>query len=372
MNFNLKLRLDRRADTEGDSAYAILVVLLLITVLISAAAALVLTVRVETKLAAQSDWEAELRWAGLSAVELAKYVLSESLRSPAGMHTSLNQLWAGGPGEPLETNGPLASLKLKDFQCGAARISIQLIDLERFANINRADPILLTKAFEQMGLDLRSSSVLIDSILDWIDPDDEVRPNGAESEYYMRMTPPYLAKNGPIDDLGELLMVRGVTPELVWGERPTTATLPYKTRFRAGPLTIMDGAGNKTSLCQLFTTISSGMININTAPPNVLQLLPGIDQNAALAIQQARAGPDGIEGTEDDTPFTSLAMLNPTLIPGLPPPEVLTQLRSYITVQSRTFEMQAHVRVGQESRTFYAILIRLSPIVVETISFWWE
>ncbi len=57
-----------------------------------------------------------------------------------------------------------------------------------------------------------------DAILDWIDTDDTKRPYGAESETYEGMTPPYKAKNGPLESLDELLMVKGVTPALLYGE----------------------------------------------------------------------------------------------------------------------------------------------------------
>jgi type II secretory pathway component PulK len=55
------------------------------------------------------------------------------------------------------------------------------------------------------------------SIIDWLDPDDNPRENGAESDYYSSLNPPYQAKNGPLDSLEELLLVKGVTPELLFG-----------------------------------------------------------------------------------------------------------------------------------------------------------
>jgi type II secretory pathway component PulK len=55
------------------------------------------------------------------------------------------------------------------------------------------------------------------AILDWLDPDDTVRSNGAENNFYSTLNPPYRAKNGPLDSLDELLLVRGVTPQLLWG-----------------------------------------------------------------------------------------------------------------------------------------------------------
>ncbi|MBI1917874.1 MAG: general secretion pathway protein GspK [Planctomycetes bacterium] len=55
------------------------------------------------------------------------------------------------------------------------------------------------------------------AILDWMDADDTPRPNGAESETYSTMNPPYQARNGPFQTLEELLFVRGVTPDLLFG-----------------------------------------------------------------------------------------------------------------------------------------------------------
>ena len=56
-----------------------------------------------------------------------------------------------------------------------------------------------------------------DAILDWLDADDESRDFGAESDYYRSQSPAYEAKNGPLDSLDELLLIRGVTPELLFG-----------------------------------------------------------------------------------------------------------------------------------------------------------
>ena len=58
---------------------------------------------------------------------------------------------------------------------------------------------------------------IANSIIDWIDPDDDPRENGAESDYYSGLTPPYQAKNGPLDSIEELLLVKGVTPQLLFG-----------------------------------------------------------------------------------------------------------------------------------------------------------
>jgi type II secretory pathway component PulK len=55
------------------------------------------------------------------------------------------------------------------------------------------------------------------SIVDWIDPDEEPNAGGAESEYYGTRTPAYQCKNAPLDTIEELLLVKGVTPSLLFG-----------------------------------------------------------------------------------------------------------------------------------------------------------
>jgi len=59
---------------------------------------------------------------------------------------------------------------------------------------------------------------IADAIVDWLDTDETQRPNGAESGVYQGLSPKaYVCKNGPISSLEELLLVRGVTPQLLFG-----------------------------------------------------------------------------------------------------------------------------------------------------------
>ena len=57
-----------------------------------------------------------------------------------------------------------------------------------------------------------------EAIFDWIDEDDDVRANGAENAHYQTQTPPYECKNGKLETLDELLLIRGITPPLLFGE----------------------------------------------------------------------------------------------------------------------------------------------------------
>jgi hypothetical protein len=63
----------------------------------------------------------------------------------------------------------------------------------------------------------KQADIVVDSILDWRDSDDNPRDNGAESEYYSSLEIPYSSPNRPFKTLEELMLVRGVTREAFLG-----------------------------------------------------------------------------------------------------------------------------------------------------------
>jgi len=86
---------------------------------------------------------------------------------------------------------------------------------------------------------------LADAILDWIDPDDEPRELGAESEYYSSLDPPYRPRNGPLGSIDELLLVREVTPALLYGADLNRNTMVDGIEE---PLTAIDNVDNSLGL----------------------------------------------------------------------------------------------------------------------------
>lgn len=58
---------------------------------------------------------------------------------------------------------------------------------------------------------------IANSIIYWADPKKTQRSGGAADDYYGGLIPPYRARGGPLDSIDELLLVRGVTPELLYG-----------------------------------------------------------------------------------------------------------------------------------------------------------
>ena len=355
----------------SNAGIALIIVMCAIFVLSIMAAAFALSMKVEMTLARRANSEQQLLWLGRSGVELARYVLSQQMAIQGEPYDSLNQIWAGGPGGPGETNSPLAGISLDNYQVGDGTISVKIIDLERKANINTANTLELQQALTIMGVDANDISVVSDSIQDWIAPAGPPRPAGAESDYYQSLTPPYYAKNAPIDDLSELLLVKGVTLEMYWGSNATNHPLStfQQKQKQLGLGTSPDEAPDYPfGLADIFTPVSAGRININTADTNVLQMIPGVDAATAAAIVQQRAGPDGAEGTSDDTPFQSVSQLAAT---GLNP-QIVQQLNRLCTTRSYTFEVHITAQINDYKREYVAILFRNSPTDIQVLSFYWK
>ncbi|HLX94864.1 MAG TPA: general secretion pathway protein GspK [Verrucomicrobiae bacterium] len=349
---------------------ALVIVMIAIFLLSVMAAIFATSMKVETKLAQNAEHGEQLLWLGRSGVERARWILSQQLTIPNEPYDSLNQFWASGQASFDESNSVFSGLALDNYRVGDGTISIKIVDLERKVNINTANAAALQQALTLMGVGADQISVISDSILDWIDPDDNPHLAGAESDYYQSLNPPYYAKNAPIDDLSELLLVKGIAdhPEIYWGGSATNhapAAFQQKLGFVNSPF---QAADYPFGLKDLFTPISTGRININTADENVLQMIPGVDEATAQNIIKLRAGPDGVDGTDDDTPFQNF---NQLVQAGLSP-QLVGQLAQLCTVRSATFEVHVTARIGDDQREYVAILYRNAPTDIQVLSFYWK
>ncbi len=352
---------------QSRSGIALIIVLLVIVVLGILAGGFAYSMKVETTLARHATFNTDLDWAGRSGVEVAKWVLSQSLAGPQGPVGSFKREW----GDFGATNDILASVDLKNYEMGDARLSIDIKDLDRKFNINVADEFILRQAMTLIGVDAAASSTIIGSILDWRDTDSNTHLSGAESDYYEGLDPPYFAKDGWIDDLTELLLVRGVTPAMYWGSSGGGVP-PVLNRPATGLKSAFDEPTYEVGLVDLFTPISSRLINLNTASATVFQLChPNISYDVAQGIIARRAGLDGQEGTDDDMPFRSPQELTAIPIPGMTP-EAAQALAVRSTVRSLCFEVHISVDMRGTKREYVAILRRNGPKDIQTLNLHWK
>lgn len=373
----------KTADRQATRGIALIVVMVMILLLGAIAGSFAISMRVESRLASNTQFDTDLQWMGFSGVELAKYVLAEQLKIPEPFD-SLRQKWAGGPGQ---TNDALAWITLDNNPLGAGTFSVRIIDCERKANINAAPDPLVQQALTLVGVEAAEFSTIVDSIKDWKDRDENEGLSGAESSYYLSLNPPYVAKNGPLGDISELLLVRGVTPEIYWGPNGANTGNPsaaFNSNTRGGAGGGMGlgthsrglgtfspaygAAGANVGLYDLFTAVGARQININTAGAAVLQLLPGVDPNLAAAIIQRRAGYDGVEGTLDDMPFASVGELSN--VPGMNP-RAVAAMAPLCAVRSFTFQVYVEAQLAGHRRVFTALLRRVSATEVQTLYMHW-
>ena len=344
-----------------NSGVALIIVMISVVALSILAGIFAFRMKVEARLAMNANNDASMEWYARSAAEYAKMKLAEEMK--AGIPDSLGSYWAGGAGAGQTglTNDMLEPFPL-NYQLGNASITIdKLVDTERFANINTANEEQLELALTLMGVDAGEFPVIVNPIIDWIDPDDAERPQGAETDFYEGLEFPYYAKNGPIDDLSELLRIKGFPWELYDAQSPdfVPAQARSETSRRLG--FNADVPVYNVGFKQLFTPVSTGKINLNTAGVEVLQLLPGVDEFAAQEIIRQRAGLDGVDGTEDDIPFRSPGDgINPSIVQRVAP---------FVDVRSRTFEVPITVSIGGYTKKYRAIVVRNNPRDLQVITF---
>lgn len=146
-----------------------------------------------------------------------------------------------------------------------------------------ASGIILNNLLVNMGVTKENADTIVDSVLDWKDADDLHRLHGAESDYYQSLPNPYKAKNAPFDTVEELLLVKGVTDEILYGNGKQRGLINY--------VTVYSGLGK---------------ININHAPKEILMAIPGMTEEVATETinnRQAAPGtasvmPASLQGTQ--------------------------------------------------------------------------
>ena len=197
------------------------------------------------------------------------------------------------------------------------RLNLNLL----LATENPANIEVVRKYLEVKGVDLNERDRMIDCLMDWIDPDNLVRLNGAEDDG------DYKAANQKLRTLDELKRVRG------WEE------------FTAQPDWDAD----------LTLSSPESKIDINWASRDVLLALPGFTEPVVDRFLQLRRGPDDIEGTEDDVVFTNAQEVQIAL--GFRQDQ-FNQLANLITVNGPVVRVVSVGKSGNITRTVRMVIFK--------------
>lgn len=171
--------------------------------------------------------------------------------------------------QQLQANEAADFAGIRMDEVGAVQLHGALDELQGKINLNnllvegepsQEDVRRLQRLLKQLKLPVE----LTDAMLDWLDADSDMRyPAGAEDDLYTRLNPPYRSGNRQFGDVSELLLVKGVTPQIF------QALQPY--------VTAVDGYVP---------------INVNTARPEILRCLADdLSKDRAESIYRAAGKP---------------------------------------------------------------------------------
>jgi general secretion pathway protein K len=256
-----------------------------------------------------------------SGVAAAQAVLKDDLTKTGGKD-DLTELWAT-PFPPYPVGDGTVAVAIQDE---GGKINLNALvtkDGNRFTEpawqVER-----LRKLFRLKALD----PSLVDAILDWLDRDEIPEPNGAETGYYEGLERPYRCRNGHMETLAELHLIKGITDEVY------RAITPYVTVYWNGP------PGGESR------------INVNTADPLVLESL-AVREGPVVQFPLDAAQVEQIVAAR---PFANITQVQK--VPGLTP-AVYSAIQPQLEVGSRFFSIYAEGEANGVKKGVIAVAERV-------------
>lgn len=233
--------------------------------------------------------------------------------------------------------GKIQVNSLVDFPKGRHFNVPQKIMWDRFTRLLLAQD----ESFEDI-----EATGIINSVKDWLDSGDDDATtglNGAESEYYESLDPPYTPANGPFMHIEELMQVKDITPAFFQGIKE----MPGIGNF----MTVYGMTKAKRKIDKKDFTFE-GKININTADlPVLIAMIPSENPEYAQAIYNYR------NETEDGKFINALS--GTTWYKNVPDiPGDLTIDPKLITTSSDFFEIKAAAILNDSEITLTVIVNR--------------
>ena len=179
---------------------------------------------------------------------------------------------------------------------------------------------MLKKWLEERGVEYHERDVFVDSLLDWVDADDAHHINGMEDEG------DYHPPNRPLQSVEEIAQVHG--------SEALTHTAGWK---------------------DALTIYSQGPIDLSSATPETMRLIPGLSEAQIQRFVQFRRGRDGIDGTIDDPEFKDLKSVQTFLGIG---ETQWKQLGGLISMNDQTMHITSEGRSGDAARQVEVVALK--------------
>lgn len=222
---------------------------------------------------------------------------------------------------------------------------------------------MLRRLFSNSGVrDEKLLSTIVDSIQDWRDADKLHRVSGAEDEYYLSRPTPYRAKNATFDMIDELLLVRGVTPEILYGNIVSRQRLAKLEAQLAWERDLQPG--EYLGVARHLSIYSAGQVNVNTASSEMLMALgltavevkAVLDRRMATPFMSSRGFTNLIKSISGSGRKGFAVVPGGQLAPASPQ-QIRALLSQMATVSSKSFAVESAARMAGSRRTVRAAAI---------------
>ena len=272
-----------RTGLDNQGAVALIMVVWVMVVLMAIVGEFSYSMRTEMNIVRNFKEEEQAYFLAMAGIEQAKLEILSTKESDVMFLNEEGELVfrddtaEEGEEEPFQRKGELGSgnfeYTITDEDSKLNINSHSLKDGRKIANTASIETLKIL--FENAGIDNTEVDTIVDSLVDWRDENEEHHLNGAEEDYYQSLEEPYSCKDGPFYTIEELLLVKGMKPEILYGSEEEEGEV--------------DEEANE-AVIKYLTVYDTGKININTASQIVLEAVLGIE-NAGNIIMQREAAP---------------------------------------------------------------------------------
>jgi general secretion pathway protein K len=212
------------------------------------------------------------------------------------------------PDNTWRVNAPIAPQSF-----GSGQFSVHIDNTAGLIDLNTAGDNLLRLMVDTLDVPDTEKDVIVDSILDWRDTDNLHRLNGAENKFYQALPKPYACKNAPFDSVEELLLVRGISPELFYKNLRPIVTVTEVRKIKK--------ASKRRSRRRSRTRAVVGQINLNAAPRKLLEALPQMTSELVQNLIDYRMDQDliSIDEVRDLIGEQTFSLISPYMTLALSP-----------------------------------------------------
>ncbi len=186
---------DKMITNVNKKGLVLVTVLWVVVVLMVIVAVLGRKSRLDTKVCLARIEGTRCKWASRAGIEKAIGLLNEDTRES----DCLTDFWSDNDED------------FNDIWLESCRFTVRVVDESSKLNINTVTKGQLLELPEML-------EEIADAIIDWRDQDDTPSEGGVEGGYYENLPFGYMARNGPLRTIRELLLVKDVTPEMLYGE----------------------------------------------------------------------------------------------------------------------------------------------------------